>query len=79
MSHDEIIRMGLVDGVSALRSGKLSCADYCSAALAQADKFEGYNIFTQISPEYVRALPPSWIPREEKAGPWARFRVCPTP
>ena len=54
MSHDEIIRMGLVDGVSALRSGKLSCADYCSAALAQADKFEGYNIFTQISPEYVR-------------------------
>ena len=54
MSHDEIIRMGLADGVSALRSGTLSCVDYCSAALLQADKFESYNIFTQISPEYVQ-------------------------
>ena len=54
MSHDAIIRMGLVDGVNALRSGEVSCGDYCTAALTQAAKFESYNIFTQISPEYVQ-------------------------
>ncbi len=54
MSHDAIIRMSLVDGVKELASGKVSSLDYCMAALAQAAKFESYNIFTQISPVYVQ-------------------------
>ena len=55
MSHDAIIRMGLVDGVKALESGKVSSLDYCMAALTQAAKFKSHNIFTQISPAYVQS------------------------
>jgi mandelamide amidase len=54
MTHDEIIRMGVSEGVEALRSGRLTAVEYSSAALAQAEKFRDYNIFTQISPYYVQ-------------------------
>ena len=54
ISHDAIIRMSLVDGVNALQSGKVSSLDYCMAALAQASRFERYNMFTQISRAYVQ-------------------------
>jgi mandelamide amidase len=54
MSHDEIIRMSLIEGIKALESGKVSSMEYNMAALAQAKKFEKYNIFTQISPVYVQ-------------------------
>lgn len=53
-SHDAIVRMTLVEGINALASGEVSSQDYCTAALAQAAKFESYNIFTQVSPTYVR-------------------------
>jgi mandelamide amidase len=53
MSHESIIRMNLVEGVNALKSGKISSLEYSTAALTQAGKFKNYNIFTQISPVYV--------------------------
>ena len=52
--HEAIVRMSLIEGVRALASGKITSQAYCEAALAQADKFKGYNIFTQTSPTYVR-------------------------
>lgn len=54
MSQDEIIRMNLIEGLKALETGKVSSVEYNMAALAQAKKFEKYNIFTQISPVYVQ-------------------------
>jgi indoleacetamide hydrolase len=54
LSHDSIIRMSLVEGVKALASGKISAQEYCTAALAQAAKFECYQILTQTLPTYVR-------------------------
>src|SRR6202035_707919 len=54
LSHATIVRMSLVDGLKALASGNVSSQEYCMAALAQAAKFKSYNIFTQISPTYVR-------------------------
>ncbi len=53
VSIDSIVRLSLTDGLEALRSGMISSADYCMAALQQAAKFEDHNIFTQISREYV--------------------------
>lgn len=53
VSRDSIVRLGLADGLEALRSGVISSVDYCTAALQQAAKFEDHNIFTQISREYV--------------------------
>ena len=55
MSHDEIIRMSLAEGVAALRSGAISSTEYCMAAMEQASKFEDYNIFTQLSSSYVES------------------------
>jgi mandelamide amidase len=52
--HDEIIRMTVAQGIQALASGRLSAAEYCEAALAQADKFRLYNIFSQFSAGYAR-------------------------
>lgn len=54
LPHDAIIRMSLVDGLNALKQGNVSSLDYCMAALAQAEKFESHNIFTQVSAEYVK-------------------------
>lgn len=53
LSNDSIVRLGLIDGLEALRTGKLSSSDYCMAALEQAAKFDNHNIFTQISRDYV--------------------------
>jgi mandelamide amidase len=53
LSQEAIVRMSLIEGVSALASGKVSSQDYCAAALAQAAKFKSYHIFTQISSTYV--------------------------
>lgn len=53
-THDEIIRMSVTQGVDALASGRLSAAAYCEAAVAQAEKFRLYNIFSQIAPDYAR-------------------------
>jgi len=55
MPHDEIVRMNLVEGVEALRSGAISSADYCMAAIEQAANFEDHNIFTQMSSSYVQS------------------------
>jgi len=49
----EVIRMSVREGVDALASGRLSAVAYCEAALAQAEKFRLYNIFSQISPRYA--------------------------
>jgi Asp-tRNA(Asn)/Glu-tRNA(Gln) amidotransferase A subunit family amidase len=67
LSHDEIIRMNLIDGIDALKSGKISSVQYNMAALAQAVKFKGYNIFTQISPFYVQTTA-SAIDKKRGAG-----------
>lgn len=55
LTHDAIIRMSLVDGLNALNQGDVSSLDYCMAALAQAEKFERYNIFTQVSSAYAES------------------------
>jgi mandelamide amidase len=52
--HDEIIRMSVEEGIRALASGRLTSVDYCAAALAQADKFRLYHIFSQVSAGYAR-------------------------
>lgn len=52
--YDAIVRMSLVEGLRALASGDVSSLAYCEAALAQAAKFESYNIFTQVSFTCVR-------------------------
>lgn len=52
--HGEIIRMTVAEGVEALASGRLSALEYCEAALAQADKFRRYNIFSQFAPGHAR-------------------------
>ena len=52
--HDEIIRMTVTQGVEALASGRLSALEYCEAALAQADRFSFYHIFSQPGPGYAR-------------------------
>jgi mandelamide amidase len=67
MSHDEIIRMSLIEGLDALKSGKMSSVAYSTAALMQAAKFKKYNIFTQISPFYVQTTAAS-IDKKRKAG-----------
>jgi mandelamide amidase len=67
MSHDEIIRMSLVEGVNALKSGKISSLEYSTAALMQAGKFKSYNIFTQISPVYVHGAA-STVDNKRKEG-----------
>jgi mandelamide amidase len=54
MPHEKIIRMDLIEGIKALESGKVSSVEYCMASLAQAKKFEKYNIFTQMSSLYVQ-------------------------
>ncbi|MDX1556084.1 MAG: amidase family protein, partial [Xanthomonadales bacterium] len=54
LSHDAIIRMTVAEGVAALASGRLSASDYCEAALAQAEKFRLYNMFSQMAPAYSR-------------------------
>lgn len=53
MSEDQIVRMGLVEGIKALRSGRLSCIDYNNACLKQYEKFQDYNIFAQVSYYYI--------------------------
>jgi len=53
-SDDAILRLGLIEGIAALRSGKISSFDYCMAAVEQAAKFGDHNIFTQMSPVYVQ-------------------------
>jgi mandelamide amidase len=55
IGHDRIVRLSLRDGLEALRSGALTATDYCSAALAQAERFRDHHIFTQLSPTYARA------------------------
>jgi mandelamide amidase len=54
LSHEAIIRMTVIDGLEALASGAVSAQEYCMAALEQATRFKSHNIFTQISPTYVR-------------------------
>jgi Asp-tRNA(Asn)/Glu-tRNA(Gln) amidotransferase A subunit family amidase len=56
MSHDEMIRMGFVEAVEALRSGKISATEYNQACLKQAVKFEEYNILSQMSRSYVTTI-----------------------
>ena len=67
MSNDEIIRMNLIEGVDALKSGKISSVEYNTAALMQAEKFIKYNIFTQVSPFYVQTTAAS-IDKKRKEG-----------
>ncbi len=67
MSHDEIIRMSLIEGIKALKSGEVSSLEYNLAALQQAKKFEKFNIFTQISPFYVTTTASS-IDKKRKSG-----------
>jgi len=64
---DEIIRMNLIEGLDALKSGKISSVEYNTAALKQAAKFKKYNIFTQISPFYVQTRAAS-IDKKRKEG-----------
>ena len=54
MSHGEIIRLNLVDGLAALGSGKVSAQAYTAAAYNQAKKFKDYNIFSQMSTFYAQ-------------------------
>ena len=67
MSYDKIIRMNLIEGLDALKSGKISSVEYSTAALKQAAKFKKYNIFTQISPFYVQTTAAS-IDKKRKEG-----------
>jgi mandelamide amidase len=53
--HDEIIRLSVEEGAGALSSGRLTSIDYCEAALAQAEKFRLYHIFSQTSDAYARS------------------------
>jgi Asp-tRNA(Asn)/Glu-tRNA(Gln) amidotransferase A subunit family amidase len=54
LDHDQIIRLTVTQGIEALASGRLTALQYCDAALAQADKFRFYNIFSQLNPSYAR-------------------------
>lgn len=53
--RNEIIRLTVEEGVGALRSGRLTSIDYTEAALAQAEKFGLYHIFSQISADNARS------------------------
>ncbi|MGH8223216.1 MAG: amidase [Woeseiaceae bacterium] len=53
--HDEIIRMSVQEGLRALVSGRLTSLDYCEAALAQAERFRRYHVFSQVSAPDARA------------------------
>ena len=67
MSHDEIIRMSLIEGLDAIKSGRISSVDYNMAALTQASRFKQYNLFTQISPFYAQNTAAS-IDKKRKEG-----------
>ena len=54
LSSDEIIRLDVISGVAMLESGDVSASEYCDVALEQLEKFKAYNIFTQVSHEYIR-------------------------
>lgn len=68
-SPDDIIRLDVTDGVKALKSGDVSAAEYCDAALEQLGKFKAYNIFTQVSTEYIRQRATNVDERRQKSGP----------
>ncbi len=77
MSTDVVVRMNLVDGVEAIRSGKLSSLDYCTAALEQAEIFREYNIFTQTSPVYVQTAASEIDARREGGAAIGAFQGVP--
>lgn len=54
VSSKELIRLDTTTGISALKSGSISALEYCDAALEQLERFKTYNIFTQVSREYIR-------------------------
>ncbi len=67
LSHDKIIRMNLREGVHALKSGKITAYEYSMASLRQANRFNNFNIFTQLSPVYVQTTTSS-IDRKRNSG-----------
>lgn len=67
LTPERMIRMSLVEGVDALRAGKVSSVDYCMAALAQASTFKDYNIFTQVSFVHVQSAATA-IDKKRKEG-----------
>lgn len=54
VSGHALIRMSLIEGVNALRTGKVTSLEYSTAALSQAEKFKNHNIFSQLSPIYAQ-------------------------
>lgn len=50
----DILGMSLQQGLAALATGELNSIDYCEAALAQAERFRDYHIFSQPSPDAAR-------------------------
>ncbi|MDX1406417.1 MAG: amidase family protein [Woeseiaceae bacterium] len=77
MSKDEIIRLDVIAGLSALTSGALSSSEYCAAALAQLRKFESQNIFTQVSETYIQSHASSVDSRQRKGEPVGELHGLP--
>ena len=68
LSSKEIIRLDVTAGVAALSSGSISASEYCDVALEQLEKFKSYNIFTQVSHEYIRQHAADVDSRRETGG-----------